>query len=153
MTYAQTSVGDFADDPDKSMAAANEAYLKKDNDKAAEYIHKAAAYFHKESDEVASSGKKYMKEAGDGLDKLGEDVKKGAVKSDDDLKKAFAKADHLSAKAWRETMAASQKAGKDATEAFKKAGTSLEGAAYSSYAAPHCVYTATPPTPCECNCN
>ena len=28
-----------------------------------------------------------------------------------------------------------------------------QGAAYSSYAAPHCVYTATPPTPCECNCN
>ena len=127
--YAQTPVGESMEEPEKSMAQANADFLRKETDKAAEYIHKAAEYFHKESDSVASSGKEDMKKAGDGLDKLGQDLKNGAVTSEHEIKMAFAKANQLSAKAWQETMAASKKAGKDVTGAFKNAGASLDSAA------------------------
>ena len=130
LIFAQTPVDDLTTvEPYKSMAQANEAFLKKETDKAAEYIHKAAAYCHQESGKVADSGKKYMKKAGDGLDKLGRDVKSGAVTSEHDLKMGFAKAGQLSAKAWQETMADSKAAGKDVSEAFKKAGAGLDSAA------------------------
>ena len=42
--YAQTSPGDFTNEPDKTMASAHESFLKGEINKAAEQIHKAAAY-------------------------------------------------------------------------------------------------------------
>ena len=42
--YAQTSPGDFTNEPDKAMASAHESFLKGDMNKAAEQINKAAAY-------------------------------------------------------------------------------------------------------------
>ncbi|MGD0627596.1 MAG: hypothetical protein ABSB32_23215, partial [Thermodesulfobacteriota bacterium] len=73
--YAQTSPGDFTDEPDKSMAKAHESFVKGDINKAAEYIHKAAAYVKKEADKVAKDTKEGVKKAGDDLDKLGQGVK------------------------------------------------------------------------------
>jgi hypothetical protein len=129
VTFAQAASGEFANEPDKSMAAANEAFLKDNMNKAAEQIGKAAAYVKKEADKVAAGSKEGVKKAGDALAKLGGDVKQGAVKSGDDLKKTFAAVDHALAKAWHATADETRKAGKDATAALKKAGASLAGAA------------------------
>ena len=127
--YAQVSPGDFTDEPDKTMASAHEAFVKKELSKSAEDIHKAATYVRKEADRVAKDVKAGVSKAGADLDKLGRDVKAGTVKSGDDLKKAFAKADHALAMAWHKTADETKKGGKDAGEALKKAGIGLEGAA------------------------
>ena len=47
MARAQTP-GDFAGEPDKSMASAHESFVKGDTNKAADQIHKAAVYVKKE---------------------------------------------------------------------------------------------------------
>jgi hypothetical protein len=127
--YAQLAPGDFPDDPDKTMASAHEAFLKKETTKAAEDLHKAAEFVKKEADKVGKDVKAGVVKAGADLDKLGRDVKAGTVKSGDDLKKAFAKVDHELAKAWHKTADEAKKAGKDSDEALKKAGAGLEGAA------------------------
>jgi hypothetical protein len=69
--YAQTSPSDFPSEPDKTMAAAQESFVKKDTKKASEQIGKAAAYVNKEADKVAKDAKEGVKKAGDGLTKLG----------------------------------------------------------------------------------
>ncbi len=127
--YAQTSPGDFTNEPDKTMAAAHESFLKGETNKAAEQIHKAAAYVKKEADKVAKDSKAGVKKAGDDLDKLGQGVKKGTVKSSDDLKKQFAKVDYELARAWHKTADEAKKSGKDPSNALKKAGAWIEGAA------------------------
>jgi hypothetical protein len=45
--YAQTSSGDFTNEPDKTMASAHESFLKGEMNKATELINKAAAYVKK----------------------------------------------------------------------------------------------------------
>src|SRR4030042_1928223 len=62
--YAQTSPGDFTNEPDKTMAAAHESFLKGEMNKAAEQINKAAAYVKKEADKVAKDTKEGEKKAG-----------------------------------------------------------------------------------------
>jgi hypothetical protein len=123
---AETSSSDFSTEPDKSMAAAHESFLKGDMQKASASIDKAAASVNKESENVAKEG---VKNAGDELDKLGQGVKRGAVKSDEELKKTFAHVDNELAKGWHATAEESMEAGKDASSALKKAGESLSGAA------------------------
>jgi len=127
--YAQKSSGDFTKEPDKTMAKAHESFVKGDINKAAEQIHKAAAYVKKEADKVAQDTKEGVKKAADDLDKLGQGVKKGTVKSSDDLKKTFAKVDYELAKAWHKTADQAKKSGKDPSHALKKAGAWVEGAA------------------------
>ena len=83
--YAQTSPADFTGEPDKTMAAAHESFVKKDMNQAAEQIGKAADYVKKEADKVAKDAKEGVKKAGDELGKLGQGVKKGIVKSGDEL--------------------------------------------------------------------
>jgi hypothetical protein len=121
--------GDFTTEPDKSMAKAHESFMKGEMNKAADQIHKASVYVHKEGDKVAADAKAGVKKAGDDLDQLGAEVKKGAVKSGDHLKKTFAHVDHELARAWHATADAATKAGKDSTDALKKAGAGVEGAA------------------------
>ena len=65
--YAQTSSADFTSEPDKTMAAAHESFVKKDMKKASEQISKAAAYVNKEADQVAKDTKEGVKKAGDDL--------------------------------------------------------------------------------------
>jgi hypothetical protein len=129
MVYAQSSRADFTSEPDQAMAAAQESFLKKDMNKAAEQIGKAADYVKKEADKVAKDAKGGVKKAGDELSRLGQDVKNGAVTSDDQLKKTYGKVDYALAKAWHETAGEAQQAGKDSSHALSKAGESLEGAA------------------------
>jgi hypothetical protein len=126
---AETSTDAFTSEPDKSLAAAHESFMKKDMDKASEHIHKAAASVKKESEKVTKGSQMEMKKAGDELDKLGDGVKNGTVKSDAELKKTFAKVDHQIAGCWHKTAAESKKSGKDASADLKKAGASLDGAA------------------------
>src|SRR5512141_2556888 len=78
--YAQTSLGDFTNEPDKTMASAHESFLKGEVNKAAEQINKAGVYVKKEADKVAKDARKGVKKAGGDLDKLGQGVKKGTVK-------------------------------------------------------------------------
>jgi hypothetical protein len=127
--YAQTSPGDFTNEPDKTMASAHESFLKGEMNKAAEQINKAAAYVKKEADKVAKDTKEGVKKAADDLDKLGQGVKKGTVKSSDELKKTFAKVDYELAKAWHKTADEAKKSGKDPSNALKEAGAWIEGAA------------------------
>ena len=78
--FAATSSSDFSTEPDKSMAAAHESFLKGDRQKASASIDKAAASVSKESEKVAASAKEGVKKAGDDLKKLGQSVKSGAGK-------------------------------------------------------------------------
>ena len=113
--FAAKSSSNFTTEPDRSMAAAHESFLKGDMQKASASIDKAAASVKPESEKVAASAKKGVKKAGDDLDKLGQSVKRGAVKSDDELKKTFAHVDNELAKGWHATAEESMKAGKDAS--------------------------------------
>jgi len=56
-SLVQAASGEFASEPDKTMAAANEAFVKNNMNKAAEHIGKAAAYVKKEADKVAAGSK------------------------------------------------------------------------------------------------
>ena len=127
--YAQTATGGFKSEPDKSMAAAHESFLKGQKDKAASDIHKSAEWIKKQADKVGEDSKAGMKSAGDELDKLGDGVKDGTVKSGEELKKGFAKADHSIATCWHKTAESTKSAGKDSTEDLKKAGAALENSA------------------------
>ena len=126
---AQTAPGDFKNEPDKTMAAAHESFMKQDVNRAAEQIGKAADYVKQQSGKVAVSAKDGVNQAGEQLARLGQDVKSGTVKSGDELKKTYSRVDHALARAWHTTAGEAQKTGKDSTEALKNAGTSLEGAA------------------------
>jgi hypothetical protein len=128
LVYGQTSK-DFTSEPDKSMASAQESFLKKDMNKAAEHIRKAAAYVRKEGDKVSKDAKQGVIKASEQLTKLEGEVKKGTVKSEAELKKTFAQVDHQLAMAWHTTADEARKLGKDSTEALQKAGAGLEGAA------------------------
>ena len=128
-TVEAQAPGDFAREPDKSMASAQESFLKGDMNKAAEHIKKASTYVRTQAKKVAKDASKSVKKAADDLDRLGAEVKKGAVKSPDELKKAFAQVDHALATAWHATAEQEQKSGKDATNALVNAGAGLEGAA------------------------
>ncbi|HYB41162.1 MAG TPA: hypothetical protein VEL75_05295 [Candidatus Methylomirabilis sp.] len=84
---------------------------------------------HAQEKKVAKSTVAGVKKAGDNLDHLGAEVKKGTVKSSEELKKSFAQTDHALATAWHATAEEEQKAGKDSTNALVNAGAGLEGAA------------------------
>ena len=120
---------ELTDEPDKTMAAAQQSFIKKDTKTATEHLQKSAAYVRKEADKVAKSSQAGLKKAGDQLAQLGKDVTKGAVKSADDMAKVFAKVDYERAKAWHATAAQAKKSGKDATDGLKQAGAALNGAA------------------------
>lgn len=128
MVYAQAP-GDFAGEPDKSMARAHESFIKGDMNKAAEHLKKAAAHVRTQEKKVAKDASQAVKKAGDDLERLSGEVKTGAVKSPDELKKAFAQVDHALATAWHATAEQEQKAGKDATRSAWSAAAGLEGAA------------------------
>jgi len=128
-TVLAQAPADFPDEPDKSMASAHESFGKGEMDKAAEQIHKAAVYVRTQSTKVAKSAQQGVTKAGDDLDRLGQEVKKGTVKSGDQLKKTFAQVDNQLAGAWHATAAQAKTAGKDSTAALKNAGAGLEGAA------------------------
>jgi hypothetical protein len=128
VAYAQTSTADFQTQPEKSMAAAHEAFIKGDIKNACGDIAIAADYVKKQSRFMAADTKEGMDKTERELTKLRDGVEKGTVKSGDELKKTFAKADHQMAKCWHKTAQEAQKAGKDSTYALKRTGERLDGA-------------------------
>ena len=126
---AQVNPDDFTEEPDKTMAASHSSFVKGDTAKASQEIRKAATYVRNESREVAGSAKAGVENAAASLDKLGRDVKSGAVKSGDELKQTFARVDHALAVGWHTTAEEAKNSGKDASAALKKAGAALDGAA------------------------
>jgi hypothetical protein len=133
--YSQTSPRDFIAEPDKTMAVAREYFLKGDLSKADAEIRKAALFVKKDALQVAADCKMGLEDAARELEKLGENVKKGAAKSDADLNRVFARIDYALATGWHRTAAQSGKAGRD--EALKKAGSALLGAAKWSATKPN----------------
>jgi hypothetical protein len=128
-THAATTPSSSFPEPQKSMEAAHESFVKKDFDKAAEHLHSAAISVKKESENVADKSKADMKKCGEDMDKLGDDVKKGSVKSEEEFKARMAKTNHAIGTCWHASAAETKAAGKDASTALKHAGTSLEHAA------------------------
>lgn len=126
MAYGQA---EFKTEPDRTMAAAHESFVKGETKKAGEEIDTAADYVKKQSSHVAEGSKADMQKAGAELDKLGKGVKSGAVKSEAELKKTFAKVDHQMAESWHKTAEQAQKMGRDSKADLNKAGASLESAA------------------------
>jgi len=127
--HAQTHPSDFPDEPDKSMAAAHESFLKGDMKQASDQISKASASVKQQANQVAEDAKGGVNKAAAELDELGQSVKAGTVKSADELNKTFAKVDHTLATAWHKTAAEAQNAGKDGSGALKRAAAGLDGAA------------------------
>ena len=124
------------------MAASRSAFVKGDATKASQQIRKAAAYVRNESSEVAASAKEGVEKAAASLDKLGRDVKNGAVKSEDELKQTFARVDHALAVGWHATaeeagtklkqgaqasLRTLEKTGKKTGEAVKAGAKQVEG--------------------------
>lgn len=131
---AQAQPAFASGEPEKSLTAAHDSFVKKDMDAAARHIHNAALIVKNESKKVSGASKVGMHRAGDELDRLGRDVKAGTVKSDAAVKRTFAKVDHQMAECWHKTAVESKKSGQDATADLKKAGESLAGAAkWSGY--------------------
>ena len=122
----------FTTQPDKSMVAAHNSFMKGDMKKASAEIHKAATYVKNQSDKVAAGSKEGVKKAGEDLNKLADDVKAGTVKSGDELNKAFAKTDHALADAWHQMAVAAKNSGKATTRLLKQTGSALSGAAHWS---------------------
>ena len=126
---AQTAARGFENEPDRSMAAAHDSFVKGDKHRAAANLEKASRWVKKQADEVGKASSAGMKDAGEELEKLGEGVKKGTVKSGDEMKKTFAKVDHEIASCWHKTAEDTKNAGRDSTADLKKAGEALEGSA------------------------
>jgi hypothetical protein len=129
LVCAHASGAEFTTEPDKTMAAAHESFVKGDTKKAGEDFDKASDYVKKQPQQVFEGSNSEMDKAGTELDNLADGVKRGAVKSDADVKKTFAKVDHQMADCWHKTAAESKRLGKDSTADLKKAGDSLAGAA------------------------
>ena len=127
--YAQPAPEKFTGEPNKTLAAAHESFLKKDLNASAAEIHKAAAAVKKQSGEVSADAKAGMKKAGDELNQCGDRVKAGAIKSDTEMKQCFAKVNHQMATCWHQTAAESKKTGKSASVDLQKAGASLDASA------------------------
>jgi hypothetical protein len=127
--FAQNAADIYATQPNKSLAAAHESFLKKDLNASATECHKAAAAVKKQSSKVSADAKAGMQKAGAELDKCGDSVKAGTLKSDAEMKQCFAKVNHQIATCWHQTAAESKKAGKDASADLKKAGASLDASA------------------------
>lgn len=116
-------------EPDKSLNAAHESFMKKDMKAAGADIHKAGNYIRQEGDKVGGDSKKAFHDVADETDKLAKNVEDGMVKTEEDLKHGFAKTEHGLAKAWHDVAGDAKAAGKDTTEALKKSAHSLDAAA------------------------
>jgi len=94
--YAQTSSGDFTNEPDKTMASATNRFSRGDG-QGSRADQQGSGLCEERGDKVAKDSKEGVKKAGDELEKLGKG-EEGHVKSGDELKKTFAKVDYELAK-------------------------------------------------------
>jgi hypothetical protein len=107
----------LADEPQEHFQSARESFLKKDFQRAAEEIRKAAAFVKVEAGRAKDDGKQSLLTSVRDLDKLADEVERGTTSSVKQLDDAFGRADHaLAAHHHRmakefETQKAAQKAG------------------------------------------
>jgi len=127
--FSVVQAGSASEDPNASLEAANESFLKHDTKAAEAYIHKAGEAIRKEGAKAGAKSKEAFDKIADETDKLAKDVKSGAVKTNADLKKRFAKINHSLAKTWHKVAGEANDAGEDTKEAMKKAAHSVSAAA------------------------
>jgi hypothetical protein len=84
----------FADEPEHYMKAAHKSFLKKDVKATAAELRKAAAFVKLEAARAADDSKTDLVASATELDKLADDVEKGAVTSVEKLDSTFARAAH-----------------------------------------------------------
>ncbi|MGB4294213.1 MAG: hypothetical protein WBJ16_01075 [Smithellaceae bacterium] len=77
---------------EQTFQKAKKDYLEKNIDSAAKQIKKGAAYMRAEAVKASSRGKKALDDSARELDKLADDVKKGAVESVKKIEDVFARA-------------------------------------------------------------
>lgn len=94
VTKAQTTQKSTMDvkEPESQFQKAHEFFLKKDLNAAASYIRKAVAFLKQEAGSAAKDGKKDLTLSIYELEKMANEVEKGAVTSEKKLKDAFARA-------------------------------------------------------------
>jgi len=116
----------FVDEPQHHYMRAFENFLKHDWEAAAAEIRKGAAFLKLEASRAAGDAKKELTASVQMLEKLADDIEKGAVRSAKDVQDVFAKAEHAVAK--HHYLKAAEAWGK---KSIKKAGHELQAAAVS----------------------
>jgi hypothetical protein len=118
----------FADEPQHHYMRAFENFIKHDWAAAAVEIRKGAAFMKLEAGRAAGDVKSGLTASAQMLEKLADDIEKGAVRSSKDIQDAFAKAENTLAKHHylRATEAWTKKSIKDAGHELHAAALSLE---------------------------
>jgi hypothetical protein len=83
----------FVEEPEQHFKKAHELFVKKDTKAAAHEIRKASAFLKLEAGRATGDSKQALEPSSRELDKLADDVEKGAVVSEKELRDAFARAD------------------------------------------------------------
>jgi len=96
VTKAQTTQKSTmeVEEPESQFEKAHEFFLKKDLKAAASEIRKGVAFLKQEAGSAAKDGKKDLTASIQELEKLANEVEKGAVTSEKKLKDAFVRANH-----------------------------------------------------------
>jgi hypothetical protein len=114
----------LADEPQEHFQNAHESFLKKDLQRAAGEIRKAAAFVKVEAGRATDEGKQSLLTSVRELDKLADEVERGTIASVKQLDEAFGRVDHALA-AHHHRMAKEF----EAKKAAQKAGYELKAAA------------------------
>lgn len=113
-----------AEEPQRSFRTATEEFLKKNRKAAGNDIRRASEFMKAEASRATGEGKEAIRTSAKELDKLADDVEKGAVTSEQKLHDAFARA-HL---------ALAKQKNLQASEAWTKKETKATGEALKSSA-------------------
>ena len=124
---------------EQTFQKAKENYLQKNMNAAAEQIKKGASYMKAQAEKASAKGKADLAASAQELEKLADDVKKGAVTSEKKIEDAFARAylalasdDHIkSTESWAKKEsakagAALERANKNLEKSFAWAGQKIE---------------------------
>jgi hypothetical protein len=116
----------FEQQPERNFKAAAEEYLKKEYEVSAEDLEKASAFMEQRAKTGSERTKASLNKSAQELDRLADDMEKGAVRSVQSMKETFARADRELANYYHEKAAESY-----ARNEFKKAGRELKESARS----------------------
>ena len=121
-------------EPGVDFQKAHEFFLKKEFKASAAEIRKGAEFLKKEAQSASDEGKKTLTASIQELDKIADEVEKGAVKSDKKLKDAFSRAEHALANNYylKASESWAKKETKEAGHALNSAAEHLELAAHWS---------------------
>lgn len=123
MPWTAVAVSESQSSIEQTFQKAKQDYLDKNMNAAARQINKGAAYMREEAAKASDKGKEALTASAQELDKLADDMKKGAVTSKKRMEDAFARA-HLALASNDHIQSTELWAKKEAA----KAGTALESA-------------------------